>query len=167
MGSGLAGVSVRLYTQTDNVSFTFVKGSELDDAAHDLKVAVGRIARRMRQLYGADEVTFSEASVLARLHKQGPATPGALAVEERVRPQAMGATLLALEQRGLITRSPDLADGRRVQISLTAAGRSVIEDKSRAMHRRLAQLLAEELTVAEQRQLIDVVPLLTRLAERF
>jgi DNA-binding MarR family transcriptional regulator len=54
-----------------------------------------------------------------------------------------------------------------VQISLTAAGRSVIEDKSRAMHRRLAQLLAEELTVAEQRQLIDVVPLLTRLAERF
>jgi DNA-binding MarR family transcriptional regulator len=121
----------------------------------------------MRQLYGADEVTFSEASVLARLHKQGPATPGALALDERVRPQAMGATLLALEQRSLIARSPDPADGRRVRISLTEAGRSVIVDKSRAMHRRLARMLAEEFTEPEQRQLIDVVPLLSRLAERF
>jgi DNA-binding MarR family transcriptional regulator len=144
-----------------------VEGAEVDDAARDLKVAIGRIARRMRQLYGADEVTFSEASVLARLHKQGPATPGALALDERVRPQAMGATLLALEQRGLIARSPDPADGRRVRISLTEAGRSVIVDKSRAMHRRLARVLAEEFTEPEQRQLIDVVPLLSRLAERF
>lgn len=51
-------------------------------------------------------MTLSELSVLSRLDREGPATPGALATLERVKPQAMGATLTALEQRRLVSMIP-------------------------------------------------------------
>ena len=59
----------------------------------DLRVVLGRIVRRLRQAHAAGDLTLSEISVLSRLDRDGPATPGALADAERVRPQAMGATL--------------------------------------------------------------------------
>lgn len=46
-------------------------------------------------------------------------TLGALADEERVRPQAMGATLAALEQRQLVERRAHPDDGRCVVMSVT------------------------------------------------
>ena len=42
--------------------------------AADLRLAVGRIARRLRQTHGAGDLTLSEASVLSRLDRDG-ATP--------------------------------------------------------------------------------------------
>jgi DNA-binding MarR family transcriptional regulator len=130
----------------------------------ELRVAVGRIARRMKQLYEAGEVTFSETSVLSRLDRAGPATPGTLAAAEHVRPQAIVAIVNALELRGLVARSPDPTDGRKVLISLTEAGRQALADKSRALTLRMAQALTEGFSPAEQRQLRDALPLLDRLA---
>lgn len=103
--------------------------------------------------------------MLSRLDRGGPATPGALAVDERVRAQAMASTLAALEQRGLVSRRPDPDDGRRVFISLTPSGRQVLLDRRRETTRRMARALAEGFTPAERRRLIAAVPLLERLAE--
>lgn len=138
---------------------------EVLHASGELRIEIGRIARRLRQLYGSGEATFSEISVLARLDRQGHGSPGALAVDESVRPQALGATLGALEQRGLIARSPDPTDGRRMFISLTDAGRQALGDQGRAVTQHLARALAEGFSRAEQRQLIATVPLLARIAE--
>jgi DNA-binding MarR family transcriptional regulator len=104
--------------------------------------------------------------VLARLIREGPATPGVLADGERVRPQAMGATLAVLEQQGLVTRAPDPADRRRVVMTVTAAGRAVIADRRSASIQRMANALDTEFTATERRTLLAVVPLLDRLAER-
>jgi DNA-binding MarR family transcriptional regulator len=131
-----------------------------------LRIAVGRIARRLRQAHAVGELTLAEVSVLARLERQGPAAPGALAELERVRPQAMGTTLAALEERGLVQRAPDAADGRRVVISVTAAGRELIDDRRCASTQRIDRALSEEFTNAERAQLLDALPLLERLAER-
>ncbi|MCW2860504.1 MAG: MarR family transcriptional regulator [Actinoallomurus sp.] len=140
---------------------------EPDDerAASDLRVTLGRIVRRLRQAHEPGELTLSEVSVLSRLDRDGPATPGALAGGERVRPQAMGTTLAALEQRGLVTRMPDPDDGRRVSMSVTEAGRQVLLDRRSASIRRMTRALAEGFTPEERRRLIEIIPLLDRLAD--
>jgi DNA-binding MarR family transcriptional regulator len=133
--------------------------------AAELKIVVGRIARRLRQAHEVGELTLSEISVLSRLEREGPAAPGALAQSERVRPQAMAATLGTLEERGMVTRTPDAADGRRAVMTLTGPGRAVIQDRRTASILRMAHAL-DEFTMAERRKLLAVVPLLDRLAER-
>jgi DNA-binding MarR family transcriptional regulator len=145
-------------TRTDTV--------DLLRAGNDLRVVLGRIVRRLRQAHTTGEVTLSELSVLTRLDREGPATPGALAQAERVRPQAVGATLTALEQRGMVGRAPDAIDGRRVLMSVTAAGRRVLVDRRSRNTRRMAQALADGFSPAEQRRLIAAIPLLERLADR-
>lgn len=138
--------------------------------AQELRIAVGRLARRLRDLYaGADadrEPSFSEISVLSRLHREGPSTPGALSDSEHVTPQAIGNVLATLEDRGLVTRRRDPTDGRRVIVAPTAAGRRALDQRSHHVSERLARAMAEELTDDEVRHLAAAVPLLERLAGR-
>jgi DNA-binding MarR family transcriptional regulator len=94
---------------------------EIVQLGTEVRVAVGRIMRRLRQTHEAGEVTFSEASVLSRLDREGPTTPGALAVAEGVRPQAMAATVGELERRGLLARAADPRDGWRVRCAPRSA----------------------------------------------
>lgn len=139
---------------------------ELARAASDLKVALGRLVRRLRQGHEPGELTFSEISVLSRLDRNGPATPGALAEGEHVRPQAMGATLAVLEQRSLVDRSADPADGRRVLMSINPDGRRLLVDRRSANIRRMTTALTQGFSQAEQRQLVAVIPLLERMADQ-
>lgn len=138
---------------------------DLERAAFDLRLALARIVRRLRQAHEPGDLTLSEVSVLSRLDRDGPATPGALAGGERVRPQAMGNTLAALEQRGLVARMPDPEDGRRVSMSATEAGRQLLLDRRSASTRRVTHALGEGFSADEQRRLIEVIPLLDRLAD--
>jgi DNA-binding MarR family transcriptional regulator len=106
-----------------------------------------------------------ESSALVRLDRGGPTTPSELAKLEQISPQSMGATLAALEARGLVERRPDPRDGRRVVLSVTEAGRDVLLDKRNARARQLAQALSAGFTPAELRQLMAAAPLLERLAQ--
>lgn len=135
------------------------------DIAAALRVSVGMLLRRLRQVRPDDELTLPESSALARLDRAGPATPGALAKVEQISPQSMGATLAALEARGLIERHPDAADGRRVVLSVTEAGLGLLRNKRGARTEQLAQALSAGFTAAELRQLAATAPLLERLAQ--
>jgi len=137
---------------------------EILELSGDIRVAVGRIARRMKQLYETGEVTFSETSVLSRLDREGPSAPTALAAAEHVRPQAMVAIVNALERRKLVERRADPTDGRKTVVSMTERGREELKDKGWAITQRMADVLHENLTPEEQRELRDVLPLLERLA---
>ena len=77
----------------------------------------------------------------------------------------MGATLSALETRGLVTRDPDPRDGRRVVLSVTEAGRQLLRDKRDARTELLAKALADGFTRQELDQLMTAAPLLERLAQ--
>lgn len=140
--------------------------SDLVLAGCDLRVALGRIVRRMRQAHAPGELTLSEISVLSRLDRDGPATPGALADGERVKPQAMGATLAVLEQRALVRRAGDPTDGRRVLMSINPEGRRLLVDRRSHSAQRVTAALANGFSAEEQRQLIAVIPLLERLADQ-
>jgi DNA-binding MarR family transcriptional regulator len=133
--------------------------------AADLRLAIARIARRLRQQHAAGGMTLSEVSVLSRLDRDGPTTPGVLAEQDRVRPQAMATTLSALAERGLVRKRPDAVDGRKVLVSLTAPGRKVLGDRREESVRRLTEVLGE-FTQAEQRRFAAMVPLLDELADR-
>jgi DNA-binding MarR family transcriptional regulator len=119
----------------------------------------------MRQVRPEGELTLPETSALARLDRGGPATPGALAKQEQISPQSMGATLAALEARGLVARRADPGDGRRAVMSLTAAGRQVLQDKRAARTQQLARALSAGFTPAELGQLMAAAQLLERLAQ--
>jgi DNA-binding MarR family transcriptional regulator len=139
--------------------------ADLVRAGCDLRVVLGRIVRRLRQGHAAGDLTLSEISVLSRLDRDGPATPGALADEERVRPQAMGATLAALEQRHLVERRAHPDDGRCVVMSVTTAGQTILVDRRCVNTQRVARALGE-FSLAEQRKLVVAIPLLEKLAEQ-
>ena len=133
-------------------------------AAGDLRALVGRLSRRLRQTSMVGEMTLPQASVLSVLEREGPATPGVLATRERISPQSMGAILISLEALGLVSRTPDPTDGRRLVISLTEAGLQVIHGARRQKEERLAQALANNFTDEEQQVLMAALPLLERLA---
>lgn len=133
--------------------------------ASGLRLAMGRVTRRLRQSHAVGDVSLSGVSVLARLVHDGPDTPTSLAEMERVRPQAMASTLTLLEQRGLVGRSPDPADGRRSIVAITDEGRTMLaERRSESVHRLAAVL--EEFSAQERAALAKALPLLDRLAER-
>jgi len=137
---------------------------EVTRAAGDLRALVGRLSRRLRQTSMVGEMTLPQASVLSVLEREGPATPGVLATRERISPQSMGVILISLEALGLVSRTPDPTDGRRLVISLTEAGLQVIHGARRQREERLARALADNFTAEEQQTLIAALPLLERLA---
>jgi DNA-binding MarR family transcriptional regulator len=136
------------------------------ELAAALRLSVGRIARALRQAHAVGDQTLSEVSVLARLDRDGSMSPGALAACERVRPQAMATTLGGLEERGLVSRRQDATDGRRQVISLTPNGLRILADRRSASLRRLTGAVSTSLTPAEQQQLLELMPLLERIAEQ-
>ncbi|QKV72515.1 MarR family transcriptional regulator [Amycolatopsis sp. Hca4] len=144
---------------------TIVTDEELLRASNDLRVALGRLVRRLRQGYVAGDLTTPERSVLSRLDREGPATPGCLADLERVKPQAMGVTLAGLVDRGLVERRKDESDGRKVVMSVTEDGVRLLVDKRSRTTQLMADALAGKFTEAEQRELIAAIPLIERLAD--
>jgi DNA-binding MarR family transcriptional regulator len=138
---------------------------DVHEVAAALRVSIGLLLRRLRQVRPGDELTLPESSALARLDRTGPATPGALAKLEQISPQSMGATVASLEARGLVERHPDPQDGRRVVLSVTAAGLEVLRNKRGARTEQLAKALSSGFTDAEVRQLRAAAPLLERLAQ--
>jgi DNA-binding MarR family transcriptional regulator len=135
------------------------------DVASALRVSTGLLLRRLRQVKSEGELTLPESSALTRLDRNGPATATALARQEQISPQSMGATLSALEARGLVERRPDPADGRRVVLSVTEAGHEVMQNRRNARTELLAQALSAGFTPAELSQLMTAAPLLERLAQ--
>jgi DNA-binding MarR family transcriptional regulator len=144
-----------------------VVAEELDtqQIAATLRLSIGLLLRRMRQIPTDDELTLSESAALARLDRGGPATAATLARAEQISPQSMGATLASLESRGLIERAADPDDGRRVILSATEAGLQVLGDRRNARTEELARALSKGFSPAELEQLLAAAPLLERLAQ--
>ncbi len=132
-------------------------------AAYDVRVVVGRLRRRLREVVGDDQLTPTQTSALGRLMREGATTTSALAVAEGVRPQSMAATVAALEERGLLTRTPDPTDGRRQTLALTEHAHEFVHGSRRTREEWLAGAL-DELTEAQRRTVIDAMALLEGLA---
>jgi DNA-binding MarR family transcriptional regulator len=143
---------------------TTARATDATHVAAALRVSVGLLRRRLRQVPVQGGLTLPETSALARLEQAGATTGGALAREEQISPQSMGATLAALEAKGLVHRAADPDDGRRAVISLTEAGTEAVRSRRDAKLQQLATAMADEFSDEELRQLAQAAPLIERLA---
>ena len=134
-------------------------------AARELRVVVGRLRRQLRGLAIEGDLTPSQTAVLTRLWKEGGSSASALAGAERIRPQSMAAIVAALNERGLIERTPDPEDGRRQMISLTGAGRQRAESNRQVREEWLARAIHDRYSESERRTILDALALLERLTE--
>jgi DNA-binding MarR family transcriptional regulator len=138
---------------------------DIDKVAAELQVSIGLFVRRLRQAHPHSELTMPETSALARLDRGGPTTAAALAKLEQISPQSMGATLGALEARGLVERRADPDDGRRIVLSVTKAGLEVLRSRRDARTEQVAHAISSGFTRTEVKKLMAAGPLIERLAQ--
>jgi DNA-binding MarR family transcriptional regulator len=138
------------------------KSLELD--LIDFTQAIGLLVRRVRAAAASQELSLTESAVMARLAKDGPATTAELARAEGMKPQSMGTTVAALEEMGIVERSPHPTDGRQVHIKLTAKGTAMRKSAKDAKQTWLAQAIAQ-LHKEEQATLFAAGEIIRRLVE--
>ena len=129
-------------------------GSASESArAARLRLAITRTARRLRQEANAD-LSPSLTSALASIEAHGPVTPSELASCERVQRPTITRVLTRLAELELIERAADPADGRSTLISITPAGRSLLEDlrgrRDAFLADRLSKLSTEDRAVLDR-----------------
>jgi DNA-binding MarR family transcriptional regulator len=136
-----------------------------ETAVIDLMQSIGLLVRRVRAAASSHELSLTEASVMGRLAKDGPATTADLARAEGMKPQSMGTAIAALEEMGMVERKPHPTDGRQVHIDLTAKGAAVRKSAKDAKRTWLAQAIAE-LDEREREALFKAAEIIKRLAEK-
>jgi DNA-binding MarR family transcriptional regulator len=137
----------------------------LEIAVIDFIQAIGLLVRRVRAAAASHELSLTEAAVLARLAKDGTATTSDLARAESMKPQSMGTTVAALEEKGMVERKPHPTDGRQVHIELTAKGAAVRKSARDAKRTWLAQAIAQ-LDEEERETLFKAGEIIKRLVEK-
>ncbi len=125
-------------------------------------MTLGALVRRLRAEH---RFPLLHGSVLGRLDREGPQSVSDLAAAERVRPQSMAQTVGELESDGLVGRSPDPADGRRMLVALTSAGGERLGADRRHRVGWLVEAIGE-LSPEDQEVLARATPILGRLAEK-
>ncbi|MFD8806635.1 MarR family winged helix-turn-helix transcriptional regulator [Streptomyces sp. NPDC059597] len=133
-------------------------------AARELRVMFSRLRRRIREVARDSDLTPPQESALSLVGKHGAATASALAAAEGVRPQSMAATLAALDQHGLIRRTPDPADGRRQLVTLTESGQARVEGNRQVREEWLARALEDRFSEEERQTVLTALTLLERLS---
>ena len=131
--------------------------------AVELHELVGKLRRRLREQSDAGDLPPSQVAVLRRLEREGPITVSALARVAGVRSQSMGATVAALQAAGLVSGTPDPADGRQTLLSLTPACRKWIRQNRAAKQDWLLRAIDGELSAREQQDLARALALLNRV----
>ena len=110
-----------------------------EEVAEKLHSAAIHLLRRLRRQDVASGLTAPRLSALSVIVYGGPLTLGALAAAEQVRPPTMTRIVAALEEEGLVERSPG-EDRRVTLVRATEAGSRLLHEGRR---RRTAQLAAQ------------------------
>ncbi len=132
--------------------------------AVQLRDAITRLNRRVRQARPVGDLTVTQLSALTSLRLAGALTPRELADVERVQPPTMTKIVAKLEERGLVQRTPHPTDGRQVILAPTEGGGAVLDQFERVrdqwLAHRLAELSAEERETL--RQAAEILQQVTR-----
>jgi DNA-binding MarR family transcriptional regulator len=132
-------------------------------ASQRVRAVIGPLRRRIRAVAGADDISLTKASVLARLIDNEGLAVSDLATVEGMRHQSMATVVAWLEELGLVERQRDPADGRRQLIALTAGGRRRAEADRQARGEWLAAQLELRCTEDERQTVLAAMAVLERL----
>lgn len=137
--------------------------TEPHDLADELRVAVLRLARRIRTETDA-ELSNSQYSVLAYLVREGPGTLSELSEFERVKPPSMNRTVNNLVAAGYVNRTTSDEDRRKVWFAATEQGHQVVL-RTRARRDSWLDERLGELSPHARKQLATAAGILAKLAE--
>ncbi len=135
-----------------------------DADVSDLLQAIGLLVRRVRAAAASQDLTLTESAVMARLAREGPATTAELARAESMKPQSMGTTIAALEEMGMVERTPHPTDGRQFNIQLTPAG-VALRKKSRDSKRMWLGHAIAQLPEREQETIFRAGEIIKQLVD--
>jgi DNA-binding MarR family transcriptional regulator len=117
--------------------------AELTELAAGLRLAVGRLNRRIR-IDGHESIPPLQLSALVTVELHGPLRLSELARREAVTAPTMSRVLAALDEQGLVHRAPDPQDARGVLITLSEVGAAKVNEvrttRTALVARRLARL---------------------------
>jgi DNA-binding MarR family transcriptional regulator len=133
------------------------------ELASRLRHAIARSARRLRQEAGTD-LSPSLTAALATIDRHGPITPSELAARERVQRPTITRVVCRLEEAGLVARAADPTDGRSALITITPAGRALLDAGRTRKDAFLSERL-EALPAADRATLARAAALLEGLLE--
>jgi|SRR5919197_1055061 DNA-binding MarR family transcriptional regulator len=124
------------------------EGAELIELAARLRLAVGRLHRRIR-IDGRESIPPLQLSALVTVEQHGPLRLSELARREAVTAPTMSRVLAALDENGLVVRSPDPQDARGVLITLSDEGQRQLNEvrshRTALVARRLRRLDAQQI----------------------
>jgi DNA-binding MarR family transcriptional regulator len=131
--------------------------------ASALRVSLARLTRRLRRQAAAHSLTPTQFATLAAVARHSGITPGELAELEKVQPPSMTRVIAALEERGLVSRSPHPTDRRQVTVTVTEAAEKLLKEERRRKEAWLTQRL-KELSPEERSVLRQAAPILEKLS---
>ena len=134
-----------------------------DEQAVLLRRVILRLARSFNSSATDEDLTPTQASVLGVVAGRGPVLLAEVARVENLNPSMASRVIGALDERGLIERTPDPNDLRAATLAVTEMGRAV---HRRIKERRAAVIRssAERLTPEEHEALVQALPALESLA---
>ena len=144
-----------------NTYYIQMKSDSFEIAA-DLRRSLARLNRRLRLEARETGLTVAKHSILGHLYRDGPKTPGALAVAEGVQPQSITRVLAELEHSGLVLRRQDEIDRRQFKMEIKPEGRELVQREARNRAIWLASAMDSSLTVIEQ----EVLRLATKIMDK-
>ena len=119
--------------------------------------AVSRsLARTYNEYFRQLELTQSQAGVLLQIDWAGVSTQTQIARRLGIQKAAAGALIIDLEGRGLVRRERHPSDARKIEVTLTPAGRRKLK-RINDFVARLGPLLREGITDDEMRLALDVL----------
>lgn len=136
-----------------------------DDQAVTLRRVVMRLARSFNVGATDEGLTPTQASVLGLLANRGPLAISAVAAIENINASMTSRVVGRLDERGLITRTPDPNDLRAATVSISRSGRAA-HTRIKAQRAAAIQQAAAGLTPEQHSALIAALPALEALAPR-
>ena len=132
------------------------------DTAARLRMAVGRLSRRLRRP-GIGELTQSQLSALATIQRDAPIRLRDLAAREGISASTLSRVIDQLEAAGMVTRLRDPQDARSSQVSASPDGVAFLDDLRRNGTTLIDEAL-RDLTGAERSSILAALPALEKLA---
>jgi DNA-binding MarR family transcriptional regulator len=151
------------------MNMTVLKDRSDVGLAAALRISVSRLARRLRVErtapgLGEPELSDTQLAALAALERHGAMTPGDLAGYEKVQPPSMTRVIAVLVDSRLVMRAAHPSDRRQVVLTVTEAGRDLVNKARRRRDAWLAKRL-RELTPQERATLRAAAPILEKLSQ--
>jgi DNA-binding MarR family transcriptional regulator len=132
------------------------------DLAAGVVAGLERLITLFRWLSSPTELSLTAVATLATLQRSGPCRLTWLAASEGVTQPGMTQLISRLQDAGLVERAADPADGRAVQVRITALGLTTLATRRAARAERLVGMLSQ-LSPAQRAALTAALPAIDAL----